>query len=159
MTPTEQATRGTLLLPLARSAIARELGLASTGTADTSADWLHAPGACFITLTQDGALRGCIGSLEAHRPLLADVQANAVAAACHDPRFAPLAVREFGHTDVEVSLLSPMQALAFHSEDEALAQLKRKAGLPAGFWHDEVRLQRYTVAKWKEGGQRLADAT
>jgi len=194
MTPAEQATQGTILLPLARAAIARELGLAATGTADTSAGWLHAPGACFITLTQDGTLRGCIGSLEARRPLLADVQANAVAAAFHDPRFAPLAAREFEHTDVEVSLLSPMQALTFRSEDEALAQLrpgidglvfefgrfrstflpqvweqlptaqdfmaqlKRKAGLPAGFWHDEVRLQRYTVAKWKEGGLRLADA-
>ena len=32
-----------------------------------------------------------------------------------------------------------------------MAQLKRKAGLPADFWHDELRLSRYTVTKWKEG--------
>jgi AmmeMemoRadiSam system protein A len=176
--------RGATLLPLARAAIARTLGRSHAASA--TAPWLQEPGACFVTLTQQGALRGCIGSLEARRTLLADVQANAVAAALHDPRFAPLSVHELEHTEVEVSLLSPLQALAFASEAEALAQLrpgidgvlfefgarrstflpqvweqlpdveefmaqlKRKAGLPADFWAEEVRLQRYTVAKWKE---------
>jgi AMMECR1 domain-containing protein len=48
-------------------------------------------GATFVTLTQHGELRGCIGSLEAWRPLLADVQENACNAAFRDPRFEPLA--------------------------------------------------------------------
>lgn len=193
MAPTESNPEaGATLLPLARAAIARELGRAQS--ADASAPWLQDPGACFVTLTQQGELRGCIGSLEAHRTLLADVQANALAAAFRDPRFAPLSVRELDRTEVEISLLSPMQAMAFDSEAEALAQLrpgidglvfefgarrstflpqvweqlpevpdfmaqlKRKAGLPADFWHADVRLQRYTVAKWKESELRLADA-
>lgn len=183
---------GHVLLPLARAAIRREFGHAHA--ADDSASWLLAPGACFVTLTQQGELRGCIGSLEAHRPLLVDVRANAVAAAFRDPRFAPLALAELNATEIEVSLLSPMQVLDFGSEADALSQLrpgvdglvfefgarrstflpqvweqlpgvrefmahlKRKAGLPADFWHEDVRLQRYTVAKWKESELRLADA-
>lgn len=181
--------RGSVLLPLARAAIASELG--RPRAVDASAPWLHEFGACFVTLTQEGELRGCIGTLEAHRPLLDDVRANAVAAAVRDPRFAPLTLRELDYTEVEVSLLSSMQALPFDSEGEALAllrpgvdgvvfefgtqrstflpqvweqlhdaqtfmaHLKRKAGLPADFWHAGVHLQRYTVSKWKESGLAL----
>ena len=53
------------------------------------------PGAAFVTLTLDGHLRGCIGSLTAHRPLAEDVTANALAAAFDDPRFPPLTAAEF----------------------------------------------------------------
>ena len=191
MSHTENAS-GRVLLPLARAAITHALG--RSHAADDTAPWLRAPGACFVTLTQDDQLRGCIGTLEAHRPLLADVRANALAAAFHDPRFAPLAAHELADTEVEVSLLSPMEVLHFDSEDEALAQLrpgvdgvvfqygsrrstflpqvweqlpgtrdfmaqlKRKAGLPADFWHAQVQLQCYTVAKWKERELRLASA-
>jgi AmmeMemoRadiSam system protein A len=176
---------GHTLLPIARASIARTLG--RNHAASEAATWLLEPGACFVTLTQQGELRGCIGSLEARRPLLIDVKANAVAAAFHDPRFSPLSARELDHTEIEISLLSAMQPLAFASEAEALAQLrpgidgvvfefgarrstflpqvweqlpdtgefiahlKHKAGLPASFWAEEVRLQRYTVSQWKEG--------
>jgi len=40
--------------------------------------------------------------------------------------------------------------------DEFMAHLKRKAGLDAHFWHPEVRLLRYTVAKWKEPERHIA---
>lgn len=123
MAPTEQPTdAGAMLLPLARCAIARELGRPHGAAA--TAPWLQMPGACFVTLTQQGALRGCIGTLHAHRTLLADVQANAVAAAFRDPRFAPLASAELETTEVEVSLLSSMQPLIFASEAQALEQLR-----------------------------------
>ena len=84
--------RGPILLAIARAAISSALG--KPLQADESAAWLQEPGATFVTLTQHGELRGCIGSLEAHRPLLADVKANALAAAFRDPRFAPLAEDE-----------------------------------------------------------------
>lgn len=113
---------GRTLLPIARAAIGQSLGHRSAVNED--APWLQELGASFVTLTQQGQLRGCIGSLQAHRPLLLDVKANAVAAAFRDPRFSPLAVHELEHTDVEVSLLSPMQPLAFTSEADALAQLR-----------------------------------
>ncbi|TCV90711.1 AmmeMemoRadiSam system protein A [Sulfurirhabdus autotrophica] len=114
--------QGEILLPIARSSIANALGQVHTAAED--ALWLQENGACFVTLTQEGQLRGCIGTLEAHRALLEDVKANAKAAAFQDPRFSPLTSAEFSYTEIEVSLLSPMQALSFSSEQEALAQLQ-----------------------------------
>ena len=113
---------GKTLLPIARAAISTALGRPHQAT--ESAVWLQELGACFVTLTQQGQLRGCIGTLEARRTLLADIKANAVAAALHDPRFAPLVATELLHTEIEVSLLSPMQAMRFDSEAHALAQLQ-----------------------------------
>lgn len=113
---------GSILLPIARASIAEPLGEVRA-TAE-QAPWLQLPGACFVTLTQNDELRGCIGSLEAHRPLLLDVKANAYAAAFRDPRFKPLIAAELGRTEVEISLLSEMQPLEFASEQEALAKLQ-----------------------------------
>lgn len=114
--------QGRVLLPIARAAIARALGIAQS--ADESAPWLAERGACFVTLIQHGELRGCIGTLEPHRSLLADVKSNAVSAALRDPRFAPLSPPELGVTAIEISLLSPTAAIAFDSESDALAQLR-----------------------------------
>jgi AmmeMemoRadiSam system protein A len=69
---------------------------------------LRSPGACFVTLKIDHALRGCCGSIEARRPLALDAWHNAQASAFHDPRFAPLSSREWPRTDVEISVLSEM---------------------------------------------------
>lgn len=113
--------RGEILLSIARASISAALG--RTHTADENAVWLQELGASFVTLTQDGQLRGCIGTLEARRSLLVDVKTNAVAAALRDPRFLPLTASELDRTEIEVSLLSPMQALRFNSEAHALDQL------------------------------------
>ena len=123
--PTELAppgNAGAILLPIARAAIGAALG--RPGAAAEDAPWLQQPGASFVTLTQRGQLRGCIGTLEARRSLLADVKANAVAAALHDPRFAALTLGELERTDIEVSLLSAPEPLPFDSEAQALAQLR-----------------------------------
>jgi AmmeMemoRadiSam system protein A len=114
--------RGEVLLPIARAAIARVLKVPHA--ADESAPWLTEHGACFVTLTQSGELRGCIGSLQAHRSLLDDVKSNAVSAALRDPRFAPLSAEEFDITTVEVSLLSATQPMVVRDEADALAQLR-----------------------------------
>jgi len=113
---------GFVLLSLARSAIAQKFG--SNNMVVSNLPQLTEPGATFVTLTQNKALRGCIGSLEAHRPLAQDVQENAVAAAFRDPRFSPLTKDELAITQVEVSLLSPMQAMNFSSEQDAIAQMR-----------------------------------
>ncbi|MDE2389624.1 MAG: AmmeMemoRadiSam system protein A, partial [Betaproteobacteria bacterium] len=86
--------------------------------------WLSRPGATFVTLTQHGELRGCIGSLQACDPLIDDVSNNAVSAAVRDPRFMPLTADELDSVSVEVSLLSELQPLKFASEADALAQLR-----------------------------------
>ncbi len=113
---------GTILLTQARAAIAHRFGKGSQPPADAEA--LRQRGACFVTLTQAGRLRGCIGSLEAWRPLLDDVRENALAAAFRDPRFAPLEASELARTRVEVSLLTPAEAMSFTSEADALAQMR-----------------------------------
>lgn len=121
---TEQGTseQGQVLLPIARAAIARAVGVAQA--ADESAPWLAERGACFVTLTQYGELRGCIGTLEPHRSLLLDVKSNAVSAALRDPRFTPLSKEELGITSIEISLLSTTELMVFKSEADALAQLR-----------------------------------
>ena len=113
---------GSVLLPLARAAIAAQLGIPLA--ASEGADWLHTTTASFVTLMQQGELRGCIGTLEAHRALIADVRANAVAAAFRDPRFKPLAKHEFDSIRVEISVLSAVASVSFRDEDDALAQIR-----------------------------------
>jgi len=113
---------GHVLLPLARAAIAAQLGL--THTASEDLPWLKASGACFITLTLESRLRGCIGTLRAHRTLAEDVKANAVAAAFRDPRFPPLGSVEFSSVALEISVLSVLEPLRFSNEPDALRQLR-----------------------------------
>lgn len=120
-----ESVKGTVLLTLARNAIAQSFGLPAQPVEQP--DWLDQSGqsgATFVTLTQKGDLRGCIGSLEAHRPVGLDVQQNALAAAFRDPRFPPLSEPELAGTRVEVSLLSPQQPMQFSDEADALAQLR-----------------------------------
>ena len=113
--------RSSTLLALARSAIAAKLG--RVHAASDSAPWLSAQGATFVTLNLDSKLRGCIGSLRAHRALGDDVKSNAQAAAFSDPRFKPLSVEEYERISVEVSLLSGVTSMPFADEASALAQL------------------------------------
>jgi len=120
--------RGRVLLKLAREAIAGALYLlpsaARVAAPELAAPWLRAPGACFVTLTRQSRLRGCIGSVRARRPLADDVRANARAAALSDPRFPPLTAGELPETRIEVSLLSTAVPLPAASEEEALAVLR-----------------------------------
>jgi len=116
------ADLGRALLVRARNAIGADFGLPAAPE-PAHAD-LDNPGATFVTLTQNGQLRGCIGSLEAWRPLDRDVRENARAAAFRDPRFTPLAADEFARTRVEVSLLTPASPMNFTDEADALAQLR-----------------------------------
>jgi AmmeMemoRadiSam system protein A len=185
MAPTDL---GGALLLTARLALDRAFGNESAA-ASAHAE-LDRPGATFVTLTRHGGLRGCIGTLEAHRPLRRDVEDNTLNAAFRDPRFAPLAAAELAETRIEVSLLCAPVPLPIAGEDDLLqrlqprvdgvvlafrgrratflpqvweslpeprefiAALKAKAGLATGFWHDEVRVSRYTVRKFREADLR-----
>ncbi|MHB8873407.1 MAG: AmmeMemoRadiSam system protein A [Myxococcaceae bacterium] len=114
--------RGTTLLSLARAALVEALGGAAACA--SREPWLCEPGACFVTLSQQGALRGCIGSIEARRPLGEDVRANARGAAFHDPRFPRLLEVELPDTRIEVTLLSKLEPLEVQTEAEAIAALR-----------------------------------
>lgn len=137
---------GIVLLPLARAAIATKLG--KSHPAPAAAAWLRAQGACFITLTHGEKLRGCIGTLRAHRALVDDVTANAEGAAFRDPRFQPLTATEFETVEVEISLLSALEPMTFSGEDEALAQLRAgQDGVVFEFGHHSST---FLPQVWKE---------
>jgi len=84
---------------------------------------LEGLGASFVTLTLEGRLRGCIGSLAAHQPLVADVIKNAVKAGFYDPRFTPVTKAELEACEIEIAILSRPVAMSFDSEQDLLSQL------------------------------------
>jgi AmmeMemoRadiSam system protein A len=143
-------------------------------------------GASFVTLHLNHKLRGCIGSLEAYRPLIRDVLENAYAAAFCDPRFAYLALPEVADLAIHISVLTPAESIKFTSEQALLeiirpgmdgliledsdhrgtflpsvwdslpepelflAHLKQKAGLPANYWSDSIKVSKYQTESFGE---------
>ena len=127
------ATPSTRLDPAARlelpriaaSAIECGLGLLDAAAPDTSAlpESLRSARASFVTLTIEGELRGCCGTLDPARPLALDVWRNAQTTAFRDPRFPPLTRTEWLRVDLEISVLSPREPVTVRSEAELLDRL------------------------------------
>ncbi|MDQ5848626.1 MAG: AmmeMemoRadiSam system protein B [Pseudomonadota bacterium] len=115
---------GKTLLSMARDAIEAELFKRPPNL--KTEKWLAQAGATFVTLTRDGALRGCIGSLEARRSLAVDVADNARGAAFRDPRFPALTAAEWPQCRVEVSLLSTPKPLRFADGADLLEQIRER---------------------------------
>jgi MEMO1 family protein len=113
---------GDTLLSIARGAI--ESALFQSSWPEAKEPWLSQAGATFVTLIKQGALRGCIGSLEALRSLGVDVAENARSAALRDPRFPALTAAEWPQCSVEVSLLSSPKPIRFADEEDLLAQIQ-----------------------------------
>ena len=166
MTALSASHRATLL-DVAAEAIADVL---CTGTApvigvaryDTS---LREPGATFVTLERDGALLGCIGTLEPVRPLVADVAHNAVAAAFSDPRLPPVGADDYAVMSIEVSLLSDLEELPVASFDELARDLRvgtdglvvdaprgRATYLPAVWRHFGDDVDAFLASLWRKAG-------
>lgn len=120
-TNVDASEAGRTLLAIARAAIESRL-FGNACTAD--APWLGQAAATFVTLTCDGKLRGCIGSLEASRALGTDVAENALAAAFRDPRFPQMTAQEWPRIRVEVSLLSAPKPMRFADEADLIAQIR-----------------------------------
>ncbi len=79
---------------------------------------------CFVTLKIKAQLRGCMGDLDAKRPLVGNIAANAYAAAFKDPRFPPLIREEYPEITLHISILSPATVIDFSSEEDLLCQLR-----------------------------------
>jgi AmmeMemoRadiSam system protein A len=116
------AQAGATLLAIARGAIEEKLLDRRPEAFD--APWLGQPGASFVTLLKNGELRGCIGSLQAAKPLGEDVAENALGAAFRDPRFPALSAEEWPQCRVEVSLLGTPRRLCFADEADLLRQIR-----------------------------------
>ena len=113
---------------------------------DTKKDF-HRKGASFVTLTEDGDLRGCIGSLIARHELWKDVQENALNAAFRDPRFLPLRPGEFGDIKIEVSILSEPKKLEVKDENDLLSKINNKMGL---ILHKDGKQATYLPQVWEQ---------
>ena len=82
--------------------------------------------ATFITLNKSGQLRGCIGTIQAHQPLIADVVENAYKAAMKDPRFPPVQEDELSDIELSISLLSPFTEMSFTDEADFMRKVRPK---------------------------------
>ncbi|MGD0005022.1 MAG: AmmeMemoRadiSam system protein A [Anaerolineaceae bacterium] len=85
---------------------------------------LQQEGASFVTLTENGELRGCIGALEPYQALVQDVCEHAAAAAMDDYRFTPVSPDEVAQLAIEISRLTIPQSLQYRQPAELLAALK-----------------------------------
>ncbi|MBI4644629.1 MAG: AmmeMemoRadiSam system protein A [Deltaproteobacteria bacterium] len=99
------------LFELARASIRAHLKRESIPSLEGASPLLCEPRGVFVSLHRQGRLRGCIGYLEAVKPLGQAVVEMAAAAAFHDPRFRPLGQEELADLEVEISVLTPMQRL------------------------------------------------
>jgi AmmeMemoRadiSam system protein A len=146
-----KATHQNLLLQIARNAIFSKIDPRSGGQIHQPENVpaeLREKGASFVTLTIDGDLRGCIGMLEACRPLAEDVAENACAAAFDDPRFEPLSRDEFDQLDIHISVLSAPEEIKFSSESDLLAQIR--PGVDGLILQDNGRRGTFLPSVWEE---------
>ncbi len=177
-----------ILLSLARESIAH--GLETTRplmvNSGSCSDNLQQHRASFVTLTEHGHLRGCIGHLQAYQPLVVDVVENAFSAAFNDPRFSALRADELDEIKIEISVLTIPRPLSVQNEqdlinrlnvgvdgliledgsyratflpsvweqlprpDEFVEALKAKAGMPAGYWSDSMKIFIYHTVSFSE---------
>jgi hypothetical protein len=123
--PLEPAHRQ-YLLDLARASIRHGIATGRPLSVDLSSlpPSLSERRATFVTLKKGGELRGCIGCLEAVKPLAIDVAENAFSAAFRDPRFPPVTADEIGGLEIHISLLTPPEPMNFVSERDLIGQLR-----------------------------------
>lgn len=106
------------------------------------------PGATFVTLTVDGELRGCIGSLEATRPLAEDVRLHAVAAALEDYRFPPVQEEELSRILIEISRLTTPELIQYDDPEKLLSKIR--PGLDGVILKEGIRRATFLPQVWKK---------
>ena len=149
---------------------------------------LRTPCGAFVTILQGKRLRGCIGHIEALRPLYATVRECARAAALDDPRFDPVTPEELPSLQLEISILSPLQDVTPQQvevgrhgllisrgarrglllpqvavewrwdRDQFLEETCLKAGLPPDAWQHGARIQAFTAQILKEAPVRASSS-
>jgi len=163
------------LLELARTALEEAVRCGRVPEVAEPAEALRTPCGAFVTLTRRGRLRGCIGHIEAFKPLYVTVRECARAAALEDPRFDPVRPAELSSLHIEISILSPLVDIAPQEVEvgrhgllisrggrrglllpqvavewnwdrrQFLEETCLKAGLPADAWQHGARIQAFTA--------------
>ena len=138
-----------ILLDIAKASIQAGMGRSGPPGIDLQPfpEALKALRASFVTLELDGRLRGCIGSLNAARPLVEDVLHNAYAAAFRDPRFPPVTAEELTRLDIHISLLTPAEPMQFASEEDLLGQIQ--PGVDGLILEDQGRRGTFLPSVWE----------
>jgi AmmeMemoRadiSam system protein A len=172
------------LLELARTALEEVVRFGRMSELAEPTGALRTPCGAFVTLYKQGRLRGCIGHIEALRPLYATVRECARAAALEDPRFDPVPPSELSSLRLEISVLSPMVDVAPEQVEVGqhgllvsrgarrglllpqvavewnwdrkrfLEETCLKAGLPPDAWQQGARIQAFTAQVLKEPSKR-----
>lgn len=112
------------VIEVCKTSILAGLNNESTPKIEIPPEVFNELGACFVTLEKHGDLRGCIGSIIAHRPLINDLVKNAQSSAFSDSRFHPLRSEEFEELSIDVSLLSAPEKMEFKNEADLLEQIR-----------------------------------
>jgi len=138
------------LLQLSRQALQHAAGRQPLPPLDLSTlpARLQQPGASFVTLTMDGQLRGCIGTLEPRLPLAEDVRQQTTAAALYDPRFPPVSPEEVPHISIEISVLSPLRPLIYQGAKDLLSKLQ--PGVDGVLISDGLRRATFLPQVWEK---------
>ncbi len=138
------------LLQLAREALERSVRGEMLPALDhaTLTPMLQSEGASFITLTEGGQLRGCIGALHPYQPLAEDVREHAIAAALQDYRFPPVQPNELSKIEIEVSRLTVPKPMAYTSPEDLLTQLR--PGLDGVILRDGFRKATFLPQVWEK---------
>jgi AmmeMemoRadiSam system protein A len=146
---TALGTKPVSLHALARESIARGLETHAPLEIEPAgfASPLREPGASFVTLRIEGALRGCTGTLAATRPLVSDVSHNAFRSAYRDPRFRPVDASEIPRLDVHVAVLSSLAPLPAASEAALLEALR--PGVDGLVLREGARTATFLPAVWE----------
>lgn len=122
--------QGRVLAQLARQTLVEALtpqkaaALKKIDSKTLSADCYQVDLGTFVTLTQKGQLRGCIGNLSASESVLAGVKQNVLNAAFHDPRFGALTAEELNSIEIEVSVLTKPIPLDYDDGKDLIAKLR-----------------------------------
>lgn len=109
---------------------------------------LREVGASFVTLERHRELRGCIGTLNARRPLILDVAENAFAAANRDTRFDPIRMEELQDLEIHLSILNPPEPLAVSDEADLCAKLR--PGVDGVILEDARHRGTFLPAVWED---------
>jgi len=179
MLPLTEADQQTLLR-MAREAIVEYLHQHRLSEVEKPAEALRQPCGAFVTLRKGKHLRGCIGYVEAVKPLYTTVRECAVAAALHDPRFHPVPHEEVPELNLEISVLSPLEEIAPEkievgrhgllisrgpqrglllpqvavewnwNREQFLEETCLKAGLPPDAWQYGATIQAFTAQVFEE---------
>jgi len=139
-----------ILLSVAREAITAAVARRSLPALqiEKQPQILQADGATFITLTKNGHLRGCIGTMEPYQPLIADVQEHAVAAALSDYRFPKVTQDELGQIRIEISRLTPLKRLPYKETEELVKALR--IGVDGVLIRNEGRRATFLPQVWEQ---------